>query len=183
MSTDMSVPRPRLPGVDVSDSALLASLLNEAPVGFAFIGPDSRFLRMNRVMAALTGGADADRAGLTPAQIWPPDLAEAAAAALRRVAAGDQPAAQTVHAIAAADPDTVPQVRNWSFSWFPSGDGDVSGLAAIAVDVTPQHQAAEAVRRSEERYRSLVQAGAQVVWVTKPDGEIAEDSPEWRWIT
>ena len=49
--------------------------------------------------------------------------------------------------------------------------------------MTPQHQAAEALRRSEERYRSLVQAGAQVVWVTRPDGEIAEDSPEWRWIT
>ncbi|HEV3294929.1 MAG TPA: SpoIIE family protein phosphatase, partial [Streptosporangiaceae bacterium] len=31
--------------------------------------------------------------------------------------------------------------------------------------------------------RSLVQAGAQVVWVTTPSGEIAEDSPEWRWIT
>ena len=28
-----------------------------------------------------------------------------------------------------------------------------------------------------------MQAGAQVVWVTKPDGEVAEDSPEWRWIT
>ncbi len=39
------------------------------------------------------------------------------------------------------------------------------------------------MRRSEDRYRSLVQAGAQVVWVTTPTGEIAEDSPEWRWIT
>ena len=83
MSTGMSVPRPRLPGVDVSDSALLASLLHEAPLGFAFIGPDARFLRMNPVMAALTGDDDADLAGRTPAQVWPPDLAEAAQAALR----------------------------------------------------------------------------------------------------
>ena len=51
------------------------------------------------------------------------------------------------------------------------------------MDVTEQRQAAEALRRSEERYRSLVQAGAQVVWVTRPDGQISEDSPEWRWIT
>ena len=49
--------------------------------------------------------------------------------------------------------------------------------------MTPQQQAADALRRSEERYRSLVQAGAQVVWITKPDGEVTEDSPEWRWIT
>ena len=43
--------------------------------------------------------------------------------------------------------------------------------------------AAEEIRRSEERYRSLVQGGAQVVWVAGPDGAMAEDSPEWRWIT
>jgi PAS domain S-box-containing protein len=184
MSTGMSVPRPRLPGVDVSDSALLASLLREAPIGFAFIGPDSRFLRMNSVMASLTGSGDADQAGRTPAQVWPADLAAAAEAALRRVAAGDRPVPQTSHAIAAAGAEGHGQdVRRWSFSWFPSRDGEVSGVAAIATDVTQQHLAADAVRRSEERYRSLVQAGAQVVWVTRPDGEIAEDSPEWRWIT
>ena len=56
-------------------------------------------------------------------------------------------------------------------------------MALIAVDVTDRQNSAEAVRRSEERYRSLVQAGAQVVWVTTPTGQIAEDSPEWRWIT
>ncbi|HEY2313193.1 MAG TPA: SpoIIE family protein phosphatase [Streptosporangiaceae bacterium] len=185
MSTGMSVPRPRLPGLDFSDSGLLASLLHEAPVGFAFIGPDFRFLRMNPVMAAMTGGDDADVAGRTPAQVWPPDLAEAAQAALRRVAAGDQPVRQTSHAIAteASEHPGGQQVRTWSFSWFPSSDGEVSGVAAVALDVTAQHLAAEAVRRSDERYRSLVQAGAQVVWVTRPDGEIAEDSPEWRWIT
>ncbi|HTA10506.1 MAG TPA: SpoIIE family protein phosphatase [Streptosporangiaceae bacterium] len=182
MSTGTSVPRPRLPGLDVSDSALLASLMHEAPIGFAFIGPDSRFRRMNAVMASLTGD-DGDQAGRTPAEVWPPDLAEAAHAALSRVAAGDRPVPQTSHAIATPFGDGEQQVRNWSFSWFPSRDGEVSGVAALGVDVTPQYEAVEAVRRSEERYRSLVQAGAQVVWVTKPDGEIAEDSPEWRWIT
>jgi len=80
---------------------------------------------------------------------------------------------------------TAPQARHWAFSWFPSHDpeGEISGVALIAVDVTERRNAEEAVRRSEERYRSLVQAGAQVVWVTTPTGEIAEDSPEWRWIT
>jgi PAS domain S-box-containing protein len=182
MSTGTSVPRPRLPGLDASDSVLLASLMQEAPIGFAFIGPDFRFLRMNPAMASLTGD-HGDQAGRTPAEVWPPDLAEAAQAALRRVAAGERPLPQTSHAMATAGADGEHQVGTWSFSWFASRDGEVSGVAVLGVDVTPQYQAAEAVRRSEERYRSLVQAGAQVVWVTKPDGEIAEDSPEWRWIT
>ncbi|MFY9890956.1 MAG: SpoIIE family protein phosphatase [Streptosporangiaceae bacterium] len=179
----MSVPRPRLPGLDVTDAALLASLLQEAPVGFAFLGPDARVLRMNKAMVSL-GGDDDAHPGCAPAEVWPSDLAAAAEAAARRVAAGDRPVPQTEHAVAPANPaDEDAAVRHWSFSWFPSRDGDISGVAAIAVDVTAQHQAAEALRRSEERYRSLVQAGAQVVWVTRPDGEIAEDSPEWRWIT
>ncbi len=179
----MSVPRPRLPGLDVTDAALLASLLQEAPVGFAFLGPDARVLRMNKAMVSLVGDDDA-HPGCAPAEVWPADLAAAAEAAARRVAAGDRPVPQTEHAVAPANPaDEDAAVRHWSFSWFPSRDGDISGVAAIAVDVTAQHQAAEALRRSEERYRSLVQAGAQVVWVTRPDGEIAEDSPEWRWIT
>ena len=39
------------------------------------------------------------------------------------------------------------------------------------------------IERSEERYRSLVQGGAQVVWVAAPDGAMTEDSPEWRLVT
>ncbi len=61
--------------------------------------------------------------------------------------------------------------------------GAATGVAMIAVDVTADLDAAEAVRQTNERYRSLVQAGNQVVWVTDPSGQVSEDSPEWRWIT
>ena len=191
VSTGTSVPRPRVSGLDVSDPALLETLLTQAPIGFAFIGPDLRFLRMNQTMAGLGSAPGDAHIGQTPAQMWPADLAAAAEAAVRRVQAGNNPAPSTEHAVAgpaaagAAEAGPEDSVRQWAFSWFPSHDreSDVNGVAVIAVDVTQQHQAAEALRRSEERYRSLVQAGAQVVWVTKPDGEVAEDSPEWRWIT
>jgi len=183
MSTDMSVPRPRLPGFDVSDSALLAALLQQAPVGFAFIGLDGRLHRVNQVLAGLLGDSAA-QPGTEIGGAWPADLAEAAAAAVRRVAAGDRPVPQTEHAVTGrAQGSGTAEPRRWAFSWFPSKDGETGGVAAIAIETTRQHEAAEALRRSEERYRSLVQAGAQVVWVTKPDGEIAEDSPEWRGIT
>ena len=191
VSTGTSVPRPRVSGLDVSDSAVLATLLTEAPIGFAFIGPDLCFRRMNQTMAGMCGIATADHIGRKVSQLWPADLSSVAQTAVERVGAGDKPAPSTEHAVAvadgqyAADAGAPGSVRQWSFSWFPSHDrdGDVSGVAVIAVDVTQQHQAAEALRRSEERYRSLVQAGAQVVWVTGPDGEVAEDSAEWRWIT
>jgi PAS domain S-box-containing protein len=191
VSTGTSVPRPRVSGLDVSDPALLETLLTQAPIGFAFIGPDLRFLRMNQTMAGLCSATGDVHIGQTPAQMWPADLAAAADAAIRRVQAGHKPAPSTEHAVVSDVPaeagngEQAGSIRHWAFSWFPSHDreSDVNGVAVIAVDVTQQHEAAEALRRSEERYRSLVQAGAQVVWVTKPDGEVAEDSPEWRWIT
>ena len=232
MSTDTSAPQPQMSGLDISDSALLATLLREAPIGFAFFGTDLRFRRINRALAGLPGRGFGEHLGRLPSQVWPETLAARVESAVRRVLEEDQPlfeADQPVSVVSgalartgtngtatdataadgtaaradspsadgqdaagtdiAAGPDTAApaasQLRHWAFSWFPSHDpeGNITGVALIAVDVTDRQNSAEAVRRSEERYRSLVQAGAQVVWVTTPTGAIAEDSPEWRWIT
>jgi PAS domain S-box-containing protein len=81
-------------------------------------------------------------------------------------------------------------------SWFPVRDatGDIFGIGLTLLNMAaPSAEAAQVaeaaaaaaaeIKRSEERYRSLVQGGAQVVWVAGPDGAMKEDSPEWRWIT
>ncbi len=197
MSTDTSVPQPRVSGLDVSDSALLATLLREAPIGFAFFGPDLRVRRINRTLALLDGLDLEGHLGLLPSQVWPGTLASRVESAVRHVLAEGQPLYESNQPVseagsAVAEPPSPgegapdqDEDRQWAFSWFPSHDPDgiIAGVALIAVDVTDRANSAEAVRRSEERYRSLVQAGAQVVWVTTPTGEIAEDSPEWRWIT
>jgi PAS domain S-box-containing protein len=190
MSTDMSVPRPRVvSSVGSADPALLSMLAAQAPIGFAFIGPDLHIRSMNQSMAALSGGEHADPVGRTPAQVWPPELATAVEVAVRQVLSGD--------GLLSADELVVPLVtparpggagsgsvlRHWAFSWFSAQEQDARGVAVVAVDVSRQHDAIDALRRSEERYRSLLQAGAQVVWVTSPDGEMAEDSPDWRLIT
>jgi PAS domain S-box-containing protein len=89
----------------------------------------------------------------------------------------------------AADPSSGVDVSSGA-SWFPVHDatGQVFGVGLIMLSVTgPSAEAVEAaaaeLKRSEQRYRSLVQGGAQVVWVAAPDGSMKEDSPEWRWIT
>ncbi|MGO9730078.1 SpoIIE family protein phosphatase [Mycobacterium sp.] len=203
MSTDTSVPQPRVSGLDVSDSALLATLLREAPIGFAFFGADLRVRRINQTLARIDGLDLEAHLGLLPSQVWPGTLASRVESAVRHVLADGQPlfeSNQPVSEAGSAAPesagggqpggqgDSAPGGdggRQWAFSWFPSHDpdGNIAGVALIAVDVTDRANSAEAVRRSEERYRSLVKAGAQVVWVTTPTGQIAEDSPEWRWIT
>lgn len=44
-------------------------------------------------------------------------------------------------------------------------------------------QAEDALRLSEQRFRALVEASAQMVWSTDADGIAAEDSPSWRAFT
>jgi len=180
VSTGTSVPKPRVSGLDVSDSALLATLLSEAPIGFAFVGSDLRFRRVNQALARLHGTDADDYIGRLPSQAWPEGLGARAESAVRHVLSAGEPVHEADQAVAAGK-----EVRHWAFSWFPSQEpeGEITGVVLIAADVTDRRNSEEALRRSEERYRSLVQAGAQVVWVTTPSGKIAEDSPEWRLIT
>ncbi len=46
-----------------------------------------------------------------------------------------------------------------------------------------ERQAEDALRLSEERYRSLVLAIAQIVWTTDANGHVIEDLPTWRAFT
>jgi PAS domain S-box-containing protein len=191
VSTDMSVPKPRaVSGLDAADATLLSSMLEQGPIGFAFVGPDLRFRSMNRLLARLSSGAHTDPVGRRPDEVWPPDLASAAESAVRQVLADGPPPPASEHVVPAPTPapesaesTSGSAPRQMAFHWFSAQDHDVRGVAVVAVDTTQRHDALAALRRSDERYRSLVQAGAQVVWVTNPDGEIAEDSPEWRSIT
>jgi PAS domain S-box-containing protein len=164
---------------DASDSALVDMLLHQAPVGLALFGPDLRFRLANAALDPLaplarlaghTGAAPSTCVGLLPSQVWEEEAATRAEAALRKVL---------------ADGASVTEpLGTGTASWFPVHDeaGEVSGVGLILGEGTGP-AAEEAIRRSEERYRSLVQGGAQVVWVAGPDGAITEDSPEWRWIT
>jgi len=205
VSTETSVPRPR----DASAAALVDMLMLEAPVGLALFGPDLRFRWVNAALArfaegsgpaaaggqaspAAAGGQASSAApssqdeapagtgpaahvdpggysGQLPSEVWPGELAARAEAALRRVLADDAP---------------VLEQGDYTASWFPVHDaaGEVAGVGLLLADLG-EHPAEEEIRRSEERYRSLVQGGAQVVWVATPDGAMKEDSPEWRWIT
>lgn len=198
MSTDTSVPGPRVSGLAASDSALLATLIKEAPMGFAFFDTGLRCHRINDTLAGLLGRPVAELVDRVPGEIMPEEPAATVAACLREVIStdrsvidkdlrfevrpqnGDDPEGP-------AEPDSAgsAEVRCWATSWFPSHgpDGKLLGVALIAVDVTERRLDEEQIRRKEERYRSLVEASSQVVWVASPAGEVVDDAPEWRAIT
>ncbi|HEX6161402.1 MAG TPA: PAS domain S-box protein [Thermoanaerobaculia bacterium] len=53
----------------------------------------------------------------------------------------------------------------------------------VQKDVTEELRIAEAVRHSEERYRSLVEATAAIVWNTSAAGEFETEQPGWTAFT
>lgn len=58
-------------------------------------------------------------------------------------------------------------------------------LLAARVDrrVRRRRAETEALRRSEDRFRSLVQASAQIVWTTAPDGQMVGEQHSWAEFT
>jgi PAS domain S-box-containing protein len=206
---DTSVPGQQ----DASDAALVDMLMLEAPVGLALFGSDLRFRWVNAALTRLSERSGEDPsapsdphpdpsawAGLRPSAVWPEHVATRAETALRKVLDEGMPLAERGYPVmsppaggpaspAAAAAAPAEDVCGCA-SWFPVHDaaGKVFGAGLIMLNVAGlSTEAAEAaaaeIKRSEERYRSLVQGGAQVVWVAAPDGAMKEDSPEWRWIT
>ena len=58
--------------------------------------------------------------------------------------------------------------------------GDIINFISIRQDITLHKKAEEALRKSEEKYRSLVIATTQIIWQTNAEGEVIEDFPMWR---
>jgi PAS domain S-box-containing protein len=161
-------------------------LIHQAPVAIAFFGPDLRFRRVNTALGEVIGKPDADHADKLPSEIWPEELAARAEAALRKVLADGTSVTESGYPQGSDSRpgETLPPRPPLTASWFPvrDADGQIAGVGLILIEGSGP-AAEEEIRRSEERYRSLVQGGAQVVWVAGPDGAMKEDSPEWRLIT
>ena len=204
MSMDTSVPRQR----DASESALADMLMLQAPVGFALFGTDLRFRQVNAAFAEQAPTADPahpDHVGLLPTQAWPEPFGSLAEASLHKVLTEGVQLTEPGYPTAATPTAAIPTAA--TAFWFPvrqatgatgatgvtdsagpAGQvkaGQIIGAGLILMTATggAATPAEEAIRRSEERYRSLVQGGAQVVWVAEPGGAMKEDAPEWRWIT
>jgi diguanylate cyclase (GGDEF)-like protein/PAS domain S-box-containing protein len=72
--------------------------------------------------------------------------------------------------------------RFWNASNTPifDQDGQLTCIFHATIDVTKEVNAEAALRQSEERFRSLVTATSQVVWIAEPNGNIVADSPSWQ---
>jgi len=181
MSAETSVPRPRESDVDISDSALLKGLLSEAEFAFAFFDVDGRIERVNDVFTEVVGVPAERLAGRAPVEALAADISQLISHGFQSVVENGAPVAE--RRVRVRSPEG--EARYWSMSFSPVHDeaGELRAVALLGLDVTESRQVEEDLRRSEERYRSLVEAQSQLVWITSPSGTVVEDAPQWRAIT
>jgi PAS domain S-box-containing protein len=180
------MPKQREAGLGEFESWLPDAVLRDAPAGVAFLDTGQRFVWVNPALARMYGRPESDFSGQPVAAVWPAVDAARAEAALEQVLTRGEQATETFETGAAGGaPDKTALPGQRTFHWFGvrGADGAVCGAGLIVIAGASGPATEEALRRSEERYRALVQGGAQIVWVASPDGEMLEDSAEWRWIT
>jgi PAS domain S-box-containing protein len=184
LSADTSVPKQREAGLGEFESWLPDAVLRDASAGMAFLDTDLRFAWVNPALARMYGRPVSDFTGQPMAAVWPAVDAARGEAAVKQVLEHGRPATETFETGASGAAGTAVTGQR-TFHWFGVRGADDAlrgaGLIVIAGGTGPATE--ESLRRSEERYRALVQGGAQIIWVASPDGEMLEDSAEWRWIT
>ena len=62
-------------------------------------------------------------------------------------------------------------------------DGNILGIIAITRNISDRKLAELALQRSEERFRSLIEATSQIIWSTDAEGAFITDQPQWRAYT
>lgn len=162
---------------------LLETLQSRAPVGFAFLDRDFRFVRINDTMASINGLPPSQHIGravkdLAPAELWPTleqsyrQVIESGEAVVNIELSWNSP----------SDPGRRHHSLN---SYYPVRVGDeVVGIGVVLVDITERKEAAErlaaseaAVRNSEARFRALVQNSSDAVMVLDSQHRLTYASP------
>ncbi len=145
----------RLRWLAESEAAIVSTLLEDAPIGFALIDPSLRFVRVNRELAAMNGRSPEEHEG-RPVFDVVPDLRESAQAVLEQVLATGEPLRDVeIVGMTPADPGVE---HTWLESFFPvrMPHGPVVGVAAIARDETRVRTLQRQLRTTLERQRGAL---------------------------
>ena len=144
-------------------------------------GPDGKIDYFNRRTYEYTGSnAEESLGGGWMATIHPDDYALVAKALERGVQTGE----------AIEIEFRIRRSKDGSYRWhlglavpMRDGEGAVLQWFGTCTDIDDQKRVREVALRSEQRYRSLVAASSQIVWLLDAECRVTTDLPEWRAAT
>ena len=160
---------------------LFEGVLENAPIGLGILDPSLRIRHLNHALSKMSERALSAAPGMS---IWDviPQLRDKLEARLERVLHGGRAAGTEVEAASNTRAD---QVRSYQVNFFPlqAHGAMVDGVGMVIADVTARKRAERATRESEERFRSLVEANASMMWTTDRDGAFTKAQPAWTRFT
>lgn len=166
-----------------ASAALFESVLDNAPIGLGFLDPGLRVRHMNRRLSAMGERVlDAD----VGSSLWDilPDMRSELEPRLREVLeAGRTVADVDVAAHSKANPI---HLREFQFGFYPlptAAGAGTAGAGLVVTDVTVRKRVERRLRESEERFRTLIETSAAIVWTTTPSGELSGPQPSWTAFT
>ena len=166
-------------------TALLTGFGANAPIGLGFVDAGSRVWHANRTLEEIAGASNDGLVGQSMANLMP-RFASALSPLVASVAATREPRTN-VQINLEPDAETSEQRRAFLVNLFPLdplGRGDqAAGVGLILQDVTSLTEAETRIRRSELRFRSLIQATATIVWTTDARGVFYDKTGEWMAFT
>nr|WP_314630849.1 PAS domain S-box protein [uncultured Noviherbaspirillum sp.] len=139
-----------------------------------------RLVAMNRnAVCAMEIARIEDVRGRHWASLWPAECQPLVEAALSTARAGG------TGQFSASCPTAKGQPRWWEVkvNGVPGADGGVGTLLAVCRDVTSQHDAADALQLSEERFRLLIAATSAIVWNASASGNFDGEQASWNAFT
>ena len=157
-----------------ASTALLGSVLDNAPVGLGLLDSTLRVRHLNQALSAMSERvleADIGRS------LWDilPDLRSSLEPRLREVVAGGRKVGNVD--VVAHSRINPAQLREFQFGFFPLPAADGAGL--VVTEVTLAKRAERRLRESEERFRTLIETSAAIVWTATPSGEMKPPQPSW----
>ena len=135
--------------------SILDTLQSTAPVGFSFVDPDFRFVRVNEKAAAINGVAVQDHLGRTMAEVIPQFWPQLEPSYRGVLTSGEPMLNVEVASETAEDPG---RIHYWLESLYPVRvQGEIIGVGAVFVDVTEQKEAEQTQSdlTSDLRYQAL----------------------------
>ena len=161
--------------------AQLQAIYDGAPVGLCFLDRDLRYVSINQRLADMNGLPMEAYMGKSVQEMIPEIFAEIEPQ-LRGALKGEavQDVEFTRPSIMQGEPDVTNQV-----SYHPALDeaGEVVGISIVVIDITNRKQIEDALRKSEEHLRNMVELNPEIPWVMDSEGNNLDTSSRWTTIT